>query len=44
MSLEGDLEARYRSAGWSDTESDQQDEAPSEKPQPAKRRTRKQSS
>lgn len=42
MSLEGDLEARYRTAGWADADAPaEQDEAPSEKPKTTTRRTRK---
>lgn len=32
VSIEGDLEARYRAAGWTDAESDQQETATPEKP------------
>ena len=40
VSVEGDLEARYRAAGWTDVDApvEQQDEAAPEKPQ-RKRRT-----
>jgi hypothetical protein len=39
VSVEGDLEARYRAAGWTDVDApvEQQDEAAPEKPQRKRR-------
>lgn len=42
VTLEGDLEERYRAAGWVDADaSAQQEEATTEKPKPETRRARK---
>jgi len=39
VTVEGDLEGRYRAAGWGDADAPaQQVEAPSEKPKPVVRR------
>jgi hypothetical protein len=41
VSCEGDLAAHLVSLGWTEQDSEKQDEATSEKPKPATRRTRK---